>query len=85
MGKFRDDPEFWRFQADEVRIKSQLINHPGSRRAALEIASQYDLIARSVEGRMQELEKRAPAPSALHRHAIRRKRDRPRPFTRPPL
>jgi hypothetical protein len=85
VSKFRDDPEFWRFQADEVRIKSQLLNHPGSRRAALEIASQYDIIARSVEERMQDLQKRAPAPSALHRHAITRKRDLPRLFTRRPL
>jgi hypothetical protein len=85
MGKFRDDPEFWRLHAKEVRVKSQLINHSGSRRAAQEIASQYDLIACGVEERMKNLEKRAPAPSALHRHAIRRKRDRLRPFTRPPL
>jgi hypothetical protein len=85
MGKFRDDPEFWRHHAEEVRIKSQLINQPESRRAAQEIARQYDLIACGVEERLNDLEKRAPAPSALHRHAIRRKRDQSRPFTHPPL
>ena len=85
MGKFRDDPEFWRQHAEDVRIKSELNNCSGSKRAAQEIASQYDLIAYGVEERMNDLEKRAPAPSALHRHAIRRKRDQPRLFTRPPL
>jgi hypothetical protein len=85
MGKFRDDPEFWRQHAEDVRIKSELENCPGSRRAAQEIASQYDLIACRVEERTKGLEKRAPAPSALHRHAIRQKRDQPRYFTHPHL
>jgi predicted anti-sigma-YlaC factor YlaD len=59
MGKFRDDPEFWRQHAEDVRIESELENCPGSRRAAQEIASQYDLIACRVEERTKGLEKRA--------------------------
>jgi hypothetical protein len=33
MGTFRDDPDFWRFHAEEVRIKSRQINDPGTKRA----------------------------------------------------
>jgi hypothetical protein len=74
MGKFRDDPEFWRFQAKEARIKSGLIDAAGSKCAAQEIASQYERIASHVEERMKDVEKRAPEASILRRVMIRRQR-----------
>jgi hypothetical protein len=37
MGTFRDDPDFWRFHAEEVRIKSRQINDPGTKRAVQQI------------------------------------------------
>jgi hypothetical protein len=73
MGKFRDDPDFWRLHAQEARIRSQLINDLGSKRAAQEIADQYERIACRIEERMKELEKRVPAASALRRLAVGRK------------
>jgi hypothetical protein len=63
MGGLRDDPEFWRLQAEHAK--------KGSRP---EIASQYERIARHVEERLNDLEKRAPAVSALRQVSMRKKK-----------
>jgi hypothetical protein len=54
MGTFRDDPDFWRFHAEEVRIKSRQINDLGSKRAVQEIAGEYERIACRIEKRVKD-------------------------------
>jgi hypothetical protein len=63
MGGLRDDPEFWRLQAEDAKKGSQP-----------EIAGQYERIARRVEERLNDLEKRAPAVSALRKVSMRNKK-----------
>ena len=63
MGGLRDDPEFWRLQAEDAKKGSQP-----------EIAGQYERIARRVEERLNDLEKRAPAVSALRKVSMRTKK-----------
>jgi hypothetical protein len=53
-GRFRDDPDFWRFQAEEVRMKSRQINDPGSKYAVQEVAGEYDRIACRIEERVKD-------------------------------
>jgi hypothetical protein len=54
MGKFRDDPKFWRFLAKDVRIKSWQIKDPGTKRAAHEVAGEYERIACRIEERVKD-------------------------------
>jgi hypothetical protein len=54
MGTFRDDPDFWRFHAEEVRIKSRQINDPGTKRAVQQIAGEYERIACRIEKRVKD-------------------------------
>jgi hypothetical protein len=61
-GGFRDDPEFWRLQAQEARKQSQW-----------DIARQYERIAEGVAEQMKVLEKRAPAASVLRRVSTAKK------------
>jgi hypothetical protein len=63
MGILRDDPEFWRSQAEDAKKGSQP-----------EIARQYERIAQRVEERLSDLEKRAPAASALRKVSMRKKK-----------
>jgi hypothetical protein len=63
MGRLRDDPEFWRLQAEDAKKESQP-----------EIARQYERIARRVEERLNDLEKRAPAASVLRKVSMRKKK-----------
>ena len=77
MSKFSDDPEFWRFHAKTVRIKSRTINNLGTKSAAQELAVQYEGIARRVEARMRALKKHAPAASVLGRIAAKKTRTSP--------
>jgi predicted DNA-binding WGR domain protein len=63
MGRLRDDPEFWRLQAEDAKKESQP-----------EIARQYERIARRVEERLHDLEKRAPAASVLRKVSMRKKK-----------
>jgi hypothetical protein len=53
MGRFRDDPDFWRFHAKEVRVKSRQINDPGTKRAVQEVAGEYERIACRIEERVK--------------------------------
>jgi hypothetical protein len=61
----RDDPEFWRVQAEDAKKASQP-----------EIARQYERIARRVEERLSDLEKRAPAASVLRKVSMRKKKSK---------
>jgi hypothetical protein len=60
MGK--QDPEFWRLQAEDAKMASQP-----------EIARQYQRIAKIIEERLNDLEKRAPAASDLRKVSMRKK------------
>jgi hypothetical protein len=60
----RDDPEFWRVQAEDAKASQP------------EIARQYERIARRVEERLSDLEKRAPAASVLRKVSIRKKKSK---------
>jgi hypothetical protein len=51
MGTFRDDPDFWRFPAEEVRIKSRQVKDFGLKRAVQEVASEYERLACRIEKR----------------------------------
>jgi hypothetical protein len=72
--KFRDDPQHWRWRAEEARIHAQLISDPDSRSTILEIADEYERIAQRAEERMRNLEKRAPASSIGRWPPTRKKR-----------
>jgi hypothetical protein len=54
MGRFRDDPDFWRLNAEEVRMKSRQINDPGSKYAVQEVAGEYERIACRIEERVKD-------------------------------
>jgi hypothetical protein len=54
MGTFRDDPDFWRIQAEEVRMKSRQISDPGSKHAVQEVAGEYERIACHIEERVKD-------------------------------
>jgi hypothetical protein len=62
MGGFRDDPDFWRLQAEGAQKQSQW-----------DIARQYERIAEAVAEQMKVLEKRAPAASVLRRVSTAKK------------
>jgi hypothetical protein len=52
MSVFRDDPRFWRFHAEEARIKLRQINNPERKRAMKEVAAEYERIACRIEERV---------------------------------
>jgi hypothetical protein len=54
MGTFRDDPDFWRFHAEEVRIRSWQIKDAGSKSAVQEITGEYERIACRIEKRVKD-------------------------------
>jgi hypothetical protein len=58
QSKFRDDPQHWRWRAQEARIHAELIIDPDSRHTMLEIADEYERIAQRAEGRMRDSETR---------------------------
>jgi hypothetical protein len=69
---FPHDPQHWRLRAEEARVHLELISDPDAKRAMLEIADRYALIAKRAEQRIEDLEKHPPASSI--RRSIRRKR-----------
>jgi hypothetical protein len=72
--KFRDDPQHWRWRAQEARIHAELIIDPESKRMMLEIAGEYERIAQRAEERMRDSERRPPASSIGRTFPLRRKR-----------
>lgn len=46
-----DDPEYWRGRAATARAMADLMRHPESKRAMLEIANGYEQLARRAEQR----------------------------------
>jgi hypothetical protein len=71
---FPHDPQHWRLRAEEARVNSELISDTDAKRAMLEIADRYELIANRSEQRMQDLEKQPPASSILRSRSTRKKR-----------
>ena len=59
----RENLEFWRLQAEDAKKASKP-----------EIARQYERIAKIIEERLNDLEKRAPAASDLRKLSMRKKR-----------
>jgi hypothetical protein len=45
----RDDPEYWRERAKEARIHADHLIDPGSQRMMLEMASDYEKLAKRAE------------------------------------
>jgi hypothetical protein len=72
--KFQDDPQHWRWRAEEARVDAQLISDPDSRSTMLEIAAECERIAQRAEERMRDLEERAPASSTGRWPPPRKKR-----------
>jgi predicted DNA-binding WGR domain protein len=58
----RENPEFWRLQAEDAKKASKP-----------EMARQYERIAKIIEERLNDLEKRAPAASDLRKLSMRKK------------
>ena len=58
----RENPEFWRLQAEDAKKTSKP-----------EIARQYERIAKIIEERLNHLDKRAPAASDLRKLSMRKK------------
>jgi hypothetical protein len=58
----RENPEFWRLQAEDAKKASKP-----------EIARQYERIAKIIEERLNDLDKRAPAASDLRKLSMRKK------------
>jgi hypothetical protein len=75
-GTFRDDPEHWLLRAEEARVCAELISDPESKRAMLEIADQYERIAKRTEEAMKSSKKPA-APSVGSNDLGKRKKKRP--------
>jgi hypothetical protein len=73
-GTFRDDPKHWRLRAEEARVCAKLIGDPESRRAMLEIADQYERIAKRTE---ETMTKKPAAPSVGSDELTKRKGDDP--------
>jgi hypothetical protein len=73
-GTFRDDPKHWRLRAEEARVCAELIGDPESRRAMLEIADQYERIAKRTE---ETMTKKPAAPSVGSDDVNKKKRRRP--------
>lgn len=48
-----DDPEFWRFRAEEVRTIADDIEHDEPRAMMLRIAEDYDKIAKFFEQQLR--------------------------------
>jgi hypothetical protein len=71
---FPHDPQHWRLRAEEARVHSELISDPDAKRAMLEIADRYELIAKHAEQRMQDSEKQPPASSIRRSRSTRKKR-----------
>jgi hypothetical protein len=76
-GTFRDDPKHWRLRAEEARVSAELISDPESKRAMLEIAGQYERIAKRAEETMKSLKKPAATSLATNDAGKTKKR---RPF-----
>jgi hypothetical protein len=72
-GTLRDDPKHWRLRAEEARVSAELISDPESKRAMLEIAAQYERIAKRTE----ELLKKPAAPSVGSNDVGKTKKRRP--------
>jgi hypothetical protein len=71
---FPHDPQHWRLRAEEARVTSELISDTAAKRAMLEIADRYELIANRAEQRMKDLEKQPPASSIPRSRSTRKKR-----------
>jgi hypothetical protein len=48
----RDDPEYWRERAKEARTHAHHLTDPASQRMMLELASDYDKLAKRAEERL---------------------------------
>ena len=75
-GTFRDDLKHWRLRAEEARVSAELISDPESKRAMLEIADQYERIAKRTEDRTNS-SKMPAAPSVGSNDVGKRKKKRP--------
>src|ERR1700722_4306870 len=74
QSQFRDDPQHWRWCAQEARIHAELIIDPESKLTLLEIADEYEGIAQSAKEGIRACERRPPASSLGRASSVRRKR-----------
>jgi hypothetical protein len=65
---FPHDPQHWRLRAEEAHVSSELISDTDAKRAMVEIADRYELIANRAE------QKQPPASSIPRSRSTRKKR-----------